>query len=95
MTTTYPSIDPIEAITTTVGRPAWGVEVRIVDDSGHDVGAGVPGELLCRGYNVMRGYWEDPAQTAAAISADGWLRTGDIAVSDEDGYIRITDRKRT
>ncbi|NDJ90097.1 long-chain fatty acid--CoA ligase [Mycolicibacter senuensis] len=94
VTTTYPLIDSIEAITTTVGRPAWGVEVRIVDDSGRDVGAGVPGELLCRGYNVMRGYWEDPQQTAAAISADGWLHTGDIAVRDEEGYIRITDRKK-
>jgi HIP---CoA ligase len=94
VTTTYPGIDSIDAITTTVGRAAWEVELRVVDDADHDVPAGTPGELLCRGYNVMRGYWDDPEQTAEAISADGWLRTGDIVVADEDGYIRITDRKK-
>ena len=94
VTTTYPGIDSVEAITTTVGRAAWEVELRVVDDAGRDVPAGVAGELLCRGFNVMRGYWEEPEQTREAITADGWLRTGDIAVADDDGYIRITDRKK-
>jgi HIP---CoA ligase len=94
VTTTYPGIDSVEAITTTVGRAAWEVELRVVDDAGRDVPAGVAGELLCRGFNVMRGYWEEPEQTREAITDDGWLRTGDIAVADDDGYIRITDRKK-
>jgi HIP---CoA ligase len=94
VTTTYPGIDSVEAITTTVGRAAWEVELRVVDDAGRDVPAGVAGQLLCRGFNVMRGYWEEPEQTREAITDDGWLRTGDIAVADDDGYIRITDRKK-
>jgi acyl-CoA synthetase (AMP-forming)/AMP-acid ligase II len=94
VTTTYPGIDSVEAITTTVGRAAWEVELRVVDDAGRDVPAGVAGELLCRGFNVMRGYWEEPEQTREAFTDDGWLRTGDIAVADDDGYIRITDRKK-
>jgi acyl-CoA synthetase (AMP-forming)/AMP-acid ligase II len=94
VTTTYPGIDSVEAIATTVGRAAWDVELRVVDDAGEDVPAGTPGELLCRGYNVMRGYWEDPEATRATITVDGWLRTGDIVVSDDRGYIRITDRKK-
>lgn len=94
VTTTYPGIDSFDAITTSVGRAAWDVELRVVDDAGQDVPAGTPGELLCRGYNVMQGYWEEPEQTRAAITADGWLRTGDIVVADDAGYIRITDRKK-
>ena len=56
--------------------------------------AGEPGEVLVRGYNVMKEYFGDPEATAAAIDADGWLKTGDIAVLDERGNIRITDRKK-
>jgi acyl-CoA synthetase (AMP-forming)/AMP-acid ligase II len=94
VTAAAPSIDDFEHIVTTVGRPAWDVEVRLVDDQGHDVAAGTPGELLVRGYGVMAGYWEDPAKTAEVIDADGWLRTGDIATRDADGYVTITDRKK-
>jgi acyl-CoA synthetase (AMP-forming)/AMP-acid ligase II len=86
--------DPPEVIATTVGKPLPGVEVRIVDDDGTDVPGGGPGEILVRGYNVMRGYVDDPEATAAAIDADGWLRTGDIGLLDADGNIRITDRKK-
>ena len=60
------------------GRPIPGVEVRLVDGDGKEVGAGEPGEVLVRGYNVMAGYFDDPAATAEAIDGDGWLRTGDV-----------------
>jgi HIP---CoA ligase len=65
-----------------------------VDDDGTEVPRGEPGEVVVRGYNVMRGYFEDPEQTAETIDADGWLHTGDIGVMDERGYIKITDRKK-
>jgi HIP---CoA ligase len=94
VTAAAPSIDDFEHIVTTVGRPAWDVEVRLVDDHGHDVPAGTPGELLVRGYGVMAGYWEDPEKTAEVIDAGGWLHTGDIATRDADGYVTITDRKK-
>jgi HIP---CoA ligase len=57
-----------------------------------EVPRGTPGEVVVRGYNVMRGYFEDEAETAKAIDADGWLHTGDVGVMDERGYLRITDR---
>ena len=94
VTAAAPSIDDFEHIVTTVGRPAWDVEVRLVDDHGHDVPAGTPGELLVRGYGVMAGYWEDPEKTAEVIDAAGWLHTGDIATKDAAGYVTITDRKK-
>ncbi|MET7924316.1 AMP-binding protein [Streptomyces sp. NPDC005349] len=93
-TTTRPGTDSFDDVVRTVGRAADGVEVRAVDDTGTPVPPGVPGELLVRGYNVMRGYWEDPDATERAIDADGWLHTGDIAVLDERGFVRITDRKK-
>ena len=84
--------DPIEVIANTSGRPIPGMEVRIVDRSGREVPAGEPGEVLARGFAVMRGYYGDPDATAATIDADGWLRTGDIGVLDPAGTLRITDR---
>jgi len=86
--------DDPETIATTSGRPIPGVELRVVDDHGHDVATEAPGEIVLRGYNVMKGYFGDPAATAATIDDDGWLRTGDIGLLDEDGNLRITDRKK-
>ena len=77
-----------------IGRPLVGVEVRIVDDAGNDVYVGDPGEIIVRGPNVFAGYLDDPEATARAIDADGWLRTGDIAVVDDDGYVYIVDRSK-
>jgi HIP---CoA ligase len=94
LATTSVAGDDFEHLATTVGRPAWDVEVRIVDGAGADVPTGEPGEILLRGYNVMRGYWEEPERTAEVIDGDGWLHTGDIGTLDEQGYLRITDRKK-
>jgi acyl-CoA synthetase (AMP-forming)/AMP-acid ligase II len=84
--------DDFEHIATTVGVPWPGFEVRTVDQSGADVPVGEPGEVLVRGDTVMRGYFEDPEATAAAIDADGWLHTGDLGALDADGYLRIVGR---
>lgn len=93
VSTTSPADDP-EDIARSVGRAIPGLEVRVRDDEGNVVGPGVPGELEVRGYTVMSGYWNDPVATAAAITPEGWLRTGDIAVIDDRGFITITDRKK-
>ena len=86
--------DDPETIATTSGRAIPDVEVLIVDEKGVEVPRGEPGELVVRGYNVMKGYIHDAEATAEAIDADGWLHTGDIAVMDERGYVRITDRTK-
>ena len=86
--------DPPEVIATTVGRPLPGVRVRIADDAGGPVAPGQPGEILVRGFNVMKEYFEDPRATEEAIDAEGWLRTGDIGFLGSDGNLRITDRKK-
>jgi acyl-CoA synthetase (AMP-forming)/AMP-acid ligase II len=76
------------------GRPIPGVEVRVVDDSGSARPPLEQGEILVRGYNVMKGYLDDAPATAAAIGPDGWLRTGDIGLMNEDGYLKVTDRMK-
>jgi long-chain acyl-CoA synthetase len=78
---------------TSIGVPVPGTDVRLVDDAGNDVAPGAPGELLVRGPQVMQGYWRRPDETAKVLR-DGWLRTGDIATMDEDGYFQIVDRKK-
>jgi HIP---CoA ligase len=93
-TTTIPGVDQISDVVDSVGRAALDIELRVVDEDGADVADGVSGELWVRGYNVMRGYWDDPAQTAEAITPDGWLRTGDVVVRDDRGFVRIVDRKK-
>lgn len=84
--------DAPEVIATTSGRAFPDVEVRCVDAAGNPVPPGQPGELLVRGYNLMKGYFNNPEATDEAIDAEGWLHTGDIGVLDEQGYLRITDR---
>jgi long-chain acyl-CoA synthetase len=75
-----------------IGRPLKGVEVRVVDENGDDVLVGDPGEIWVRGPNVFQGYLNDPEATARVLTADGWLRTGDIAVIDEHGNLFMVDR---
>jgi acyl-CoA synthetase (AMP-forming)/AMP-acid ligase II len=84
--------DDPETIARTAGRPISDVEVRVVDGDGKALAAGEPGEVVVRGYNLMAGYFGDPAATAEAIDADGWLHTGDVGVFDEAGNLTITDR---
>ncbi|MDR3437727.1 AMP-binding protein [Telmatospirillum sp.] len=84
--------DPLERRVSTVGRIHPHVEVKIVDAAGRIVPRGMAGELLTRGYSVMRGYWDDDLQTGAAIDAARWMHTGDLAVLDADGYCNIVGR---
>ncbi|MDP3858618.1 MAG: FadD3 family acyl-CoA ligase [Stagnimonas sp.] len=86
------STDDAETVARTCGKPIPDTEIKCIDEDGQRVPHGVAGELLVRGYNVMQGYLDNPKATAEAIDAEGWLHTGDIAVIDERGYIRITDR---
>jgi len=83
--------DPV-TISTTSGQAITDVEVRIVDENNNEVPRGESGEIVCRGYNVMPGYFADPEATAQTIDSDGWLHTGDIGVMDQRGYVAITDR---
>ena len=85
--------DDAETIAMTSGRAIPDTEVCVVGDDGTSLPAGEPGEVVVRGYNVTRGYFEDPEETAKVI-VDGWLHTGDIGVMDERGNLRITDRKK-
>ena len=75
-----------------IGVPLPGVHVRLVDQSGEDALVGDAGEIWVKGPNVFVGYWEDPEATAGALTEDGWLRTGDVAVVDDDGFLFIVDR---
>ena len=85
--------DSIEKRVATVGRKMPFVEVKCVDpDSGADVPCGVPGEVVVRGYSVMKGYYNMPEATALAIDSEGWLHSGDLASIDEEGYFHITGR---
>jgi acyl-CoA synthetase (AMP-forming)/AMP-acid ligase II len=84
--------DSHEVISTTTGPLVPGVEVRIVDSEGNEVETGGRGEIWIRGQGVMSGYWRDPEQTAAAVTPEGWLRSGDVGVFDADGNLRIVDR---
>jgi len=83
--------DPLDKRVSSVGRVHPHVEVRIVNDQDQTVLTGTQGELLTRGYSVMKSYWNDPAKTADAVQ-DGWMRTGDLATMDDQGYVAITGR---
>ena len=76
-----------------IGIPIEGVEMKVVDDDGNDVAQGEVGEIVIRGHNVMKGYWNKPDETRDTL-VDGWLYTGDMAKIDEDGYFFIVDRKK-
>ena len=84
--------DDPETISSTSGRAITDVEVRVVDENDIEVPRGTAGEIVCRGYNVMPGYFADPAATADTIDENGWLHTGDIGIMNERGYLAITDR---
>ncbi|MGH9184486.1 MAG: AMP-binding protein [Acidimicrobiales bacterium] len=85
-------LDPIKP--GSIGSPLPGVEVRLVDPLGEDVLVGDEGEVWVRGPNVFHGYWDDPDATEAALTPDGWLRTGDIGVVDDDGFLFLVDRAK-
>ncbi len=78
----------------TIGVPLPSTDVMILDDDGKPVPQGSPGELAVKGPQVMQGYWNRPEETAAAVTPDGWLLTGDIAVMSPDGFLSIVDRKK-
>ena len=90
MTTTY---DPLEVRVATVGKQIPGVEVKIVDpETGEDAPFDVQGEIVGRGYNIMKGYYKMPEATAQAVDEEGWLHTGDLGTMDQNGYFKITGR---
>ncbi|MGO4840874.1 AMP-binding protein, partial [Rhizobiaceae sp. 2RAB30] len=76
------------------GLPLPSTEIRLLDDVGNSVAEGEAGEICARGPQVMRGYWNNDAANAAAFTADGFFRTGDVGVFTEDGFVRIVDRKK-
>jgi fatty-acyl-CoA synthase len=85
--------DSVEKRVNTVGRARPNIEVKIIDpETGEKLGPGQTGEICCRGYNVMRGYYKMPDKTKEAIEEDGWLHSGDLATLDEDGYYTIVGR---
>jgi HIP---CoA ligase len=86
--------DDAETVASSVGRARPGFELRIVDGAGADVAAGETGEVLLRGPSVMARYFDDPDGTAAVLSGDGWLRTGDLGKLDAQGYLRIVGRSK-
>ncbi len=85
--------DPVDLRVSTVGQALPGIEVRVVDPAtNQELPRGGTGEMVCRGYNVMKGYYAMPEATAEAIDSEGWLHSGDLGTEDEAGYFRITGR---
>lgn len=84
--------DSVEKRVSSVGRPAPHCEIKLVDAQGRVVPIGEKGEICCRGYSVMQGYWDDPERSAETIDSEGWLHSGDIGVMDADGYTQVTGR---
>lgn len=77
-----------------IGKAVPSTELKVIDEEGNSLPIGEAGELCIRGPQVMKGYWQRPQETAQCLSEDGWFRTGDVAVIQEDGYARIVDRKK-
>ena len=85
--------DPLEKRVSSVGRELPGVEVKVLDpETGEECDIEQQGELCCRGYNTMKGYYKDPEATALCIDKNGWLHSGDLGIKDADGYFRVTGR---
>jgi fatty-acyl-CoA synthase len=85
--------EPVEKRVSTVGRVHPHVEIKVIDPATGDVvPRGTAGEQCTRGYNVMLGYWDDPAATRDAVDAEGWMHTGDLATMDDEGYLSIVGR---
>ena len=82
------------AFTGTIGLPVSSTEFKLLDDDGHEVGPGQPGEIAIKGPQVMAGYWQRPDETAKVMTADGFFRTGDVGIVDERGFFKIVDRKK-
>jgi long-chain acyl-CoA synthetase len=78
----------------TIGLPMPNTDLKLLDDDGHEVPMGTPGEIAIKGPQVMAGYWQRPDETAKVMTADGYFRTGDVGVVDERGYFKIVDRKK-
>lgn len=85
--------DPLDLRCATVGCAMPGIEVKIAHpDTCEELPRGEVGEIMCRGYNVMKGYYNMPEATAETVTPDGWLHSGDLGVMDENGYVRVTGR---
>ena len=84
----------IAAFTGTIGLPVPSTEIAIRDDEGVDLPVGTPGEICIRGPQVMAGYWNRPDETSKVMTRDGFFRSGDVGIMDENGYVRIVDRKK-
>ena len=90
------SCNPVtsQSFSATIGVPIPNTEMKIVDDDGHELPIGEPGEILIRGPQVMAGYWQRPDETARVMTADGFFKSGDVGVMDERGFFKIVDRKK-
>ena len=89
------TFNPLRAIQLgSIGKPVGSTEIKVIDENGRSLATGEAGELCIRGPQVMKGYWQQPEETAKVLTADGWFRTGDVAVIQDDGYVRIVARKK-
>lgn len=88
------TFNPLGSYTGKIGIPFPSTDILLLDDEGNQVAQGEAGEIVAKGPQVMKGYWNQPEETARAMTADGYFRTGDIGVMDENGYFKIVDRKK-